>query len=464
MSASDDTTTAAVRTYPGVGGSQDVFHLRSAPVPLPLIERANGVRMWDDAGTAYIDVSSGPVVSNIGHGNEHVAEAMATQARRMDFAYARVARHQPNIDLARRLAELAGPGFERLCFASGGSEAMEIALKLLRQHAIVSGHPERRRMITCDPAYHGSTIGTMGLAADERARIFLDGFGVVAERVPAPLSYRLPGNLSAEAHALQCADALEQRILAVGPETVLGFVIEPVGGLATGCLVPPASYFAAIRRICTKYGVKLVFDEVLCGSGRTGRYLAAHHWPDALPDLVVVAKGLGSGYAPLGAVLAPARMVDEVSFKTGFNFMHTDAANPIGGAVGLAVLDEYERLDLVRAAAERGKYLRARLEALQESRLCMGDIRGLGLLMAVEIVASRATKQPFPPAFGPIDRVRILGLQNGLIIYARQTAGGKYGDWFMVSPPLTISESECDELVERLDATLAAFEREAGIA
>lgn len=462
MNASGKTPKAenATRTYPASGGSQDIFHLRSAKVPLPLIVRASGIRMWDDAGNEYIDVSSGPVVSNIGHGNARVADAMAAQARQVDFAYARVARHQPNIDYARRLAELAGPGFERVCFASGGSEAIEIALKLLRQHVVVMGQPQRRKLITCEPAYHGSTIATMGLAGDDRLRTFLDGFGVIAERVPAPMSYRVPGNLSVEAYAQQCAERLEDKIVELGAENVLAFIIEPVGGLASGCLVPHATYFRMIREICTRHGIYLVFDEVMSGVGRTGKFLAAHHWPDALPDVAAIAKGLGSGYAPLGAVLAPAAMVDDIATRTGFNFMHTYAANPISCATGLAVLDEYDRFDLIRCAAERGASLRARLAALQERVTCIGDIRGMGLLMAVEVVASRHEKRSFPVDFTVVDRIRTLALQHGLIIYSRQTAGGKYGDWFMVSPPLTITEAECDELVSRLEATLIAFQRE----
>lgn len=462
MNASGKTPKAAnaPRLYPSTGGSQDIFHLRSAQVPLPLIVRASGVRMWDDAGNEYIDVSSGPVVSNIGHGNPRVADAMAAQARQVDFAYARVARHQPNIDYARRLAELAGPGFERVCFASGGSEAMEIAIKLVRQHVVVRGQSQRRKLISCEPAYHGSTVATMGLAGDERLRVFLDGFGVMAERVPAPLSYRVPGNLSVEDHARQCAERLEEKIAALGPENVLAFVIEPVGGLASGCLVPHPTYFRMVRDICTRHGVYLIFDEVMSGVGRTGKFLAAHHQPDAMPDIVAIAKGLGSGYAPLGAVLAPTAMVDEIAIRTGFNFMHTYAANPISCAVGLAVLDEYDRLDLIRCAAERGASLRARLEALQERVACIGDIRGRGLLMAVEIVASRSDKRSYPVELAVIDRVRTLALANGLMIYSRQTAGGKYGDWFMVSPPLTITEAECDELVSRLEATLQAFQRD----
>ncbi len=278
-------------------------------------------------------------------------------------------------------------------------------------------------------------------------------------RVWAHLSLvdRLPAGQTAEGHAAAAAEALESRIRELGPEKVLAFVIEPVGGLATGCVVPPASYVRRVREICHRHGVYLIFDEILCGTGRTGKFLAAHHWPDALPDIVVMAKGLGSGYAPLGAVLIPAEMVDRLAELTGFNFSHTYNANPITCATGLAVLDVYARLDLVARAAERGGYLRERLLTLQARCPIFGDLRGLGLLMAVEMVSDKATKRKLPSQSLPTEGVRIHGLRNGLIIYSRRTAGGKYGDWFMIAPPLTITEAECDELVRRLDATLAAY-------
>ncbi len=442
--------------YPSVGGPQDMFYSRSI-VPLPVIQRAAGIYMWDEEGNEYIDASSGPVVSNIGHGNARVARAMAEQACRMDFAYSRVARHRPNMALTERIATLAGPGFERVALASGGSEAMEIAIKFLRQYALATGSAERRRIITCQPSYHGGTIATLAMSGDETLAPFLEGFAHVSDKVPAPLSFRLPDGHSAQSYADFAADALEAKLRELGPETVLAFVIEPIGGLATGCVVPPDGYIRRIREICRRADVFLVFDEILCGTGRTGTFLAAHHWPDALPDLVVMAKGLGSGYAPLGAVLIPASLAGRLSDLTGFNFSHTYNANPITCATGLAVLDEYERLDLVHAAAERGAYLRGALETLAADCPVIGDIRGRGLLMAVELVADKATKAKLPECFQPTEKIRIHGLDNGLILYSRRTAGGKYGDWFLIAPPLTITEAECDELVSRLRVTLEDF-------
>lgn len=443
---------------PSVGGAQDVFQPLSNKVPLPLIERAQGIFQWDEFGREYIDVSSGPVVSNIGHGNAHVAEAMARQARTMDFAYSRVARHRPNIELTARIAKLAGPGFERVCLSSGGSEAIEIAIKFLRAYAVAFGEPQRTKVITCAPSYHGGTIAGLGLSGDEALKPFLDGFSWTGERVPAPLSYRPPENHTAETWARACAQALDDKISALGPKNVLAFMIEPVGGLATGCNVPPPDYFRSIREICTRHGIKLVFDEVLCGTGRTGRFLAAHNWPEALPDIVVMAKGLASGYAPLGATLLPAAMVDALAARTGFGFSHTYAANPIGCATALAVLDEYERFDLMKNARETGAYLKAGVLKMAEKSRIIGDVRGLGMLYAVEVVADKASRRPLPASENPAEGIRIKGLENGLLIYARRTAGGRNGDWFMLSPPLTICAAECDELLRRLARTIEAYE------
>jgi adenosylmethionine-8-amino-7-oxononanoate aminotransferase len=444
-------------TAPAFGGGQDAFYAKSNTVPLPVIERAAGIHMWDEEGNRYIDVSSGPVVSNIGHGNAQVAEAIAAQARTLEYAFARLARNRANIAYSERLARLAGPGFERVSLTSGGSEAMENALKFLRQYALATGRPSKRIVITCQPSYHGATIATLAMNGEVMMAPFLEGFAAASEKVPAPLDYRLPENHDKESYARHCLDALERKILELGAEQVLAFVIEPVGGLSTGCVVPPASYMRGVRAICNRHEVHLVFDEILCGAGRTGKFLAAHHWPDALPDIVTMAKGLASGYSPLGAMLAPARMVDALTDLTGFEFQYSYNANPVSCAAGLAVLDEFQRLDLVACAAERGAQLRAGLEDLRTRSPIVGDIRGLGLLLAVELVADRVTKASLPNELLPADQVRIHGLRNGLMIYSRTTSGGRYGHWFIVAPPLIVTEDECRELLERLEATLTDF-------
>lgn len=456
LSPMRDLPLAAV--HPERGGGQDVFYPWEAPVPRPLITRAKGIHLWDQTGKEYIDLSSGPVVSNIGHGNEVVAEVMSRQARQVDFAYFSHARHEPNIDLAERIAELAGPGYERVCFSSGGSEAIECAVKFLRHYAVSMGEPKRRKLITCYPSYHGATMATLAMSGDHDIAPFLDGMIEPSLKVPAPLSYRLPPNHTAETYARHCADALEACIRRAGAETILGFFIEPVGGLATGCNVPVPEYFARVREICTRYGIALVFDEVLCGTGRTGKFLAAHNWPEAMPDIVVMAKGLGSGYTPLGATLIPARMADTLAASVGFGFFHTYSANPISCATAIAVLDEYERLDVIRHGEVMGRYLREQLEGLKTSSQVVGDIRGMGLLMALEVVTDKASKGVFPPEVSPVDLLKLAGLRNGLLVYGRRTASGRNGDWIMVSPPMIITRQECDELMRRLTAMLADFE------
>ncbi|HJM51457.1 MAG TPA: aminotransferase class III-fold pyridoxal phosphate-dependent enzyme [Alphaproteobacteria bacterium] len=442
------------------GGTQDIYYARPASVPLPMIERASGIHMWDEDGKEYIDASSGPMVSAIGHGNPRVIEAMAAQAGKLDYAYTRVARNRPNLDYAARLAALAGPGFERVNFASGGSEAVDNALKFLRQYALASGQASRRRMISLMPSYHGATLATLAIGGNDALAPFMAGFAVAADSVPAPFSYRLPGGHSRESHAVECAGALDTKIRKLGPENVLAFVIEPVGGISTGALVPPAQYFRDIREICSRHGVYLVFDEILCGTGRSGKFITAHHWPEALPDIIVLAKGLGAGYSPLGAMLAPAAMVDELAHLAGCEFSYSANANPVSCAAGLAVLDEFERLRLVERARTVGLTLRAGLEAIMERSPILGDVRGLGLLLAVEMVADKESKTPLPDELLPTERIRIHGLGNGIMLYSRPTAGSRFGHWFLVAPPLTISDEECSEVLRRTEAAVGDFHAE----
>jgi adenosylmethionine-8-amino-7-oxononanoate aminotransferase len=268
------------------------------------------------------------------------------------------------------------------------------------------------------------------------------------------LSYRIPEGETVEGHAASCAQALETKILELGSENVLAFIIEPVGGLSTGAVVPPHDYFRAVRDICTRHGVFLIFDEVLCGAGRTGKFFTAHHWPDALPDIIVQAKGIGAGHAPLGAMLVSATFADRLAEVAGFDFSYSYNANPIACAAGQAVLDEFERLDLCANAVRRGAQLREGLEALKDRFPIIGDVRGMGMLLAVELVADQKSKNWLPLEFMATSRLRIHGLNNGIMLYARATAGGRFGQWFMVAPPLMISEAETNEVLRRTEGAV----------
>lgn len=444
-----------------MGGTQDVFYARSATARLPMMVRGQGIHLRDEHGREYIDASCGPMVSSLGHCHPRLVEAMVAQARELDYVFTRVGRNPRNLDFAARLAALAGPGFERACLSSGGSEAMERALQFARQHALASGQASRRRVITLDPSYHGGTIATLAISGDNRQAAFFQGFATIADTVPAPMTYRLPAGRSADDHAADCAAALEQKIRALGPENVLAFAIEPIGGLSTGAVVPPPAYMRAIREACSRHGVLLIFDEVLCGIGRSGAFFAMEHWPEARPDILVLAKALGAGVAPLGATLASAAMVDRVAESVGFDFSFSYNANPIACAVGSAVLDVFDEEQLVARGAGLGRRLESGLRALAATSPMIGDVRGRGMLWAVELVADKATKAMPPAAWNAADRARNHALDHGLMLYARATSGGRYGQWFMLAPPLISGEADIDEILARLAATMRDLEREA---
>jgi adenosylmethionine-8-amino-7-oxononanoate aminotransferase len=279
-------------------------------------------------------------------------------------------------------------------------------------------------------------------------------------RVPAPLTYRPPEGHTAPSHARACAEALEAEFARQGPHTVLAVIMEPVGGLASGATVAPDAYYEAVRATCDRHGALLIYDEVMSGAGRTGRFLGADHWPRARPDLVTLAKGLAAGYTPFGAVLAPDRIVEAVAGAGGFNHGHTYFTNPLSCAVAHAVVRETVDRDLIGNAARMGARLRERLETLAERSRIVGDVRGLGLLMAVELVADRITKRMLPRDLVAPARLCALALEEGLALYSRRTSGGAYGDWVMVTPPLIVDAGGVDELTERLEAALARFERE----
>jgi len=423
--------------------------------PFPRIERGDGVYLWDSTGRRYLDGSSGAVASNIGHNNAHVRAVMHEQAERISFAYARVWENQANEALAEKLTALSGWGLDAAFFVSGGTEAVEASLKFARQWAVARGEPSRWKVISREPSYHGSTLAVLGITGDEDFRAPFTPMIITHPKIPAPLTYRPPEGLTAEAYAQQCADALEECIEREGPQSVLAFIVEPVGGVSTGALVAPEFYYRRIRDICDRYGVLLIFDEVMCGAGRTGRF---QHWPSCRPDIVVLAKGLSGGYAPLGAMLTSHEAVDLLRAQGGFLHGHTYASNPMACAIGVAVLEELETGGLIERSAVLGERLRAQLKAVQGRRRSIGDVRGLGLLCAVEIVADAETKAMYPA--DAMGRIRALAMEEGLVVLSRRTSGGRFGEWLMACPPLISSEAEIDSFADMLDRALARFEKE----
>lgn len=430
------------------GGIQQFWSPRGS-APLPRIDRAEGMYVWDTAGQRYLDVTSGPVAVNLGHGNPRVLEAMRRQAERASFAYPTSFESEANVRLNERLAAAAGLGLEHAFLVSSGSEAVEKCVQFARLHAMVTGQTSRWKVIGRHPSYHGSTLGALALSGDLAAGVMAP-YLRDSPRVAAPLSYRIPDGHDAPGFAQHCLAELEEAIAREGPESVLAFIMEPVIGLSGGAASAPDFYYGAVRRICDRYGIRLIYDEVISGAGRTGRFLAAHHWPEARPDLVVLAKGLGGGYYPVGAFLAPADMVEAVASHGGFHYGHTHKGCPLACSVALAVLDETLDRGLVPQAEDTGAYLRGQLAELMAQIPILGDVRGKGLLNAIEIVADQATKAMLPREIDVIGDLKAIGLTRGLLIYGRRSHGGRYGDWLMMTPPLIATRADIDVIVARV--------------
>jgi adenosylmethionine-8-amino-7-oxononanoate aminotransferase len=422
----------------------------------PLLDRAEGIYLWDRSGKRYLDGCSGAMVSNIGHGNRRVLEAMRQQMQRANFGYRLHFENEPAERLATLISGLSPPGLEKVFFVSGGSEAVESCIKLARQYAIAKGEGSRWQVISRNPSYHGSTMGALALTG---YRPLTDPFLPMLQRmpsIPAPRCYLDRDGLSEPERGLRYANLLRNKILELGSESVLAFIMEPIGGASTGALVAPDSYYPRIREICDEFGILLIYDEVMTGAGRTGRYLAAEHW-GIKPDIIALAKGLAAGYAPLGAMLADDPIIEAVLDAGGFQHGYTYAGNPLACAAGLAVTRELLEQDLMGQATRVGALLKSELEGLMDDYPFIGDVRGKGLLLAFELVADRATMRPLPAALNAHSRLVELAYQRGLIIYSRRTREGLEGEHFMVCPPLIISAEQVGELIGTLRESLDAL-------
>jgi len=422
----------------------------------PRLDRSEGVYLWDVNGKRYLDASSGPMVSNIGHSNPRVLAAMKAQMDRATFGYRLHFENDAAEELAHLLASLMPAGLDRVFFTSGGSESVESCLKLARQYALTQGQASRWKVISLFPSYHGSTLGASSVTGMKQ---FTEPFAPLMPsmpKIPAPTCYLDQDELGYDERGRRYAEMLRKEILRQGPETVLAFILEPVGGASTGALVAPDSWHHRIQAICREFGILLITDEVMTGAGRTGRFLAGEHW-DYQPDMIALAKGLAAGYAPLGAMVAQRHIVDAVMADGGFAHGYTYSGNPLACAAGLAVLQESQRLGLVKRAAVQGAKLKTRLEQLMPRFPFIGDVRGKGLLLAFELVADRQTMQPLPAEMNAHSELVEEAYQRGLIIYSRRTRGGLEGDHFMVCPPLIVDDGQLDELIGVLEDSLAAL-------
>jgi adenosylmethionine-8-amino-7-oxononanoate aminotransferase len=422
---------------------------------LPRVARASGCEVWDEQGRRYLDGAGGAIVVGVGHGVGSVAEAIAEQARRVAYAHGTAFTSEPLEAYAAELSEVVPVDDARAYPVSGGAEAVETALKMARAYHLARGE-DRHVVIARWGSYHGNTRGALDASGREPLRRpYLPWLGQ-ARHTLAAYEYRCG---FADTHPAGCgaryAEALEREILAAGPDRVAAFLAEPVAGAALGAAVPPDDYWPAVAEVCRRYGVLLVADEVMTGFGRTGRWFACDHW-GVRPDVMVLAKGAASGYWPLGLTVASGEVHDTIA-RTGFTHGFTYSHHVVGAAAGRAVLRVLRERRLVEAAEVQGKRLLAGLEARLGGHPAVGDVRGLGLMVAVELVADRDTKAPFPRGRRLAERAVAAARERGLLLYwSTGCADGSDGDLVMLGPPLVVTDAEVDEMVALTAAAVEA--------
>ena len=425
---------------------------RGAPLH---VARAEGCWLETREGHRILDAAGGAILVNVGHGRREVAEVVARALEEVTYVVP-VFATEHRLRLVERLVDRWLPaGLGRVYLTSGGSESMDAALRLVRQHHVSAGRPERWKILGRELSYHGTTLATLAVGGHAKRRAGFEPLLLDLPKAPACYCLRCPLGLRYPDCRVACADEVERAIERAGPESVAAFVAEPIGGSTAGALVPPPEYWQRVAEICRRHGVLLVMDEVMTGFGRTGRRFAVEHF-GITPDVLVGGKGLTGGYAPLGAVFASEAVVAPIA-ERGDDFMYyTYGAHPASCAAADRVLEILEREDLVRRAAQMGEKLRAALAPL-ERHPHVAEVRGLGLLQAVELVRDRATLEPFPAAARVGQRVVVEGILRGVFFYPGGVDPAR--DVVCLGPPFVVSDAEIETiarvLAESIDAAVA---------
>ncbi len=433
---------------------EHVFHRN--PAPMPEVAGGEGCYLIDSAGKRYFD-AGGAAVSCLGHSDGHVSAAIKAQLDRVAFAHSGFFTSAPAEALADKLVEHAPEGIERVYLVSGGSEAVEAAIKLARQYFVEKGEDGRGHVIARKQSYHGNTLGALSAGGNEWRRGQFAPLLLGMSHISPCYEYRLrKEGESAEAYGLRAADELEAEILRVGPERVMAFIAEPVVGATLGAVPAVQGYFARIREICDRYGVLLILDEVMCGMGRTGTLFACEQ-DRVRPDILTIAKGLGAGYQPVGAMLCSGEIYGTITNGSGFfQHGHTYMGHPVAAACALAVLERILEGGLLARVKQLGGLLESRLVAALGQHPNVGDIRGRGLFWGVELVADRGSRATFDPALKIAPKIKKAAFQRGLMCYPMQgTIDGLRGDHVLLAPPFIMDERQVDEMVGVLkDAVL----------
>ena len=438
-----------------------VFH-RNPRNDYPVAVGGDGPYIIDGNGKRYLDACGGAAVSCLGHSDREVIEAIKAQLDQLPFAHTSFFTNRPMEALAGELIENAPAGIERAYFCSGGSEAVEAALKLARQYFVEIGQPQRRRVIARLQSYHGNTLGALATGGNLWRRKQFEPLLVEVSHVAPCYTYRGKRNGEDDAaYGRRLVLELEEEIQRLGPDRVIAFVAETVGGATLGCVTPVPGYFEGVRAVCDKHGILLILDEVMCGMGRCGTLYTCEQ-ERVVPDLICIGKGLGAGYQPIGALLASARIYDAVVGGSGFfQHGHTYTGHATACAAALAVQRAFRSRDLLARVRERGAGLEKRLRQCFGEHPNIGEIRGRGLFWALELVEDRASKRPFDAKRKINARLKLKALDNGLMCYPMGgSLDGVAGDHVMLAPPYIVSEAQLDEAVEKLarsvDAVIAA--------
>lgn len=439
---------AGPRNNPGLSR---VLH-RSSTLAPPVAVAGDGIYVIDAQGRRYVDACGGAAVSCLGHNHPKIVAAVRDQVSRLEWTHTSFFSNEPMEALADRLIATAPAGLSKAFFVAGGSEAMEAAIKLARQYFLEIGAPERTTIIARRQSYHGNTLGALGIGGNQWRRAPFAPLLVDAHHVSPCFAYRgkTPGE-SDEAYAERLAHELDDVIATLGPQTVMAFVAETVGGATAGAVPPVPGYFRRVREICDRYGILLILDEVMCGMGRTGS-LHACEQEGISPDIMAIAKGLGGGYQPIGAMLVSEKIDRAIADGSGyFQHGHTYLGHPVACAAAGAVLDTIAADDLLTAVKVRGAELTERLGARFGQHPNIGDIRGRGLFQAIELVADRDSKTPFDPALKLHARIKRIAFDLGLMVYPMGgTIDGRQGDHVVLAPPYIVTSDQLGEIVDRL--------------
>ena len=433
-------------------------HLHHTP---PVAVAGHGLWLRDAAGREYLDASGGAAVSSLGHGHPDVIAAVHAQVDRLAYAHSSFFTTEVAEALADELVRGAPVGIGHAYLVSGGSEAVEAALKMARQYFVETGQPQRTHFIARRQSYHGNTLGALAVGGNEWRRAPFAPLLVPATHVSPCYPYREQrDDEGPRAYGLRLAAELEAAILAQGAQRVIAFIAETVGGATAGVLTPVPGYFQAVREVCDRHGVLLILDEVMCGMGRTGT-LHACEQEAVVPDLIAVAKGLGGGYQPVGAVLASRRIVEAMSRGSGFfQHGHTYLGHPVACAAALAVQQVLRRDGLVARVREEGRVLGEMLSQALGGHPNVGDIRGRGFFWGLELVADRRDKRPFDPALKLHARLKQEAMAQGLLCYPfGGTVDGRQGDHVLLAPPYIASRDELALIVARLASSIEAVTR-----